>query len=286
MKEQGNKGYLTLYQIIASFPVSSGRIALLVIDVQNCFLPTGTLPVTDGDQVIPIINDIRREYRDLFSLVVFSQDWHCVDHVSFASQHNGMKAFDTTLLQYDEQGNLCNSSSQCDVKYNITQALWPDHCVKNTTDAEFAVNITKENSDIIVRKGYHCEIDSYSAFFDNGGFSQTELGAKLKEEKIETVIITGLALDYCVYYTAKDAKKLGYNVYVVQDATRGVSYATSVDAITDMDSRGIHMVQSSQLKAIMDGLTSSGNILQISGFSWNKIVFVFIGIYLYLLVPL
>ncbi|XP_048774974.1 nicotinamidase-like [Ostrea edulis] len=263
-----------LCQIFASVPVFADKIALLVIDVQNCFLPTGNLPVADGDHVIPVINDIRRKYDNLFSLVVFSQDWHCVDHVSFASQHSGKAPYNTVILQYNNEGMLCDPTSQCDVEYNITQVLWPDHCIKNTTTAEFASNITKKNSDFIVKKGYHCKIDSYSAFFDNGGFSHTQLDRKLKENKISTVIVTGLALDYCVFYTAKDAKKLGYNVYVVEDATRGVANSTSNGAVKDMNNRGIHIIQSDQLEDIMDKLTSLGNILQGLNCFWYIVNFV------------
>lgn len=264
----------SLLFIIVSLPVPvvTDNVALLVIDVQNCFLPTGTLPVTEGDLVIPIINEIRQNYDDLFSLVVFSQDWHCDDHVSFASQHNGKNPYDTTVLHYNSTGNLCEST--CDAQYNITQVLWPDHCIKNTADAKFASNITRKSSDVVVQKGYHCKIDSYSAFFDNGEFSQTELNTKLKEKNVDTVIIVGLALDYCVYYTAKDAKKLGYKVYVVQDATRAVANATSIDALHDMKERGVHIVKSSQMPDLMEKLTSSGNIPQCFHLIWYIAAFV------------
>nr|XP_022320868.1 uncharacterized protein LOC111123069 isoform X2 [Crassostrea virginica] len=267
-----NTGMFTLQRcfgvlfIITSLQVISGRIALLVIDVQNCFLPTGSLPVNDGDQVIPVINGIRQQYDNLFSLVVFSQDWHCSDHISFASQHDGKNSYSTTILQYDNTGKLCEST--CDVQYNLTQVLWPDHCIKNTTDAEFAVNVTRSNTDVIVKKGYHCKIDSYSAFFDNGGFSQTELDVKLKEKDIKSVIITGLALDYCVFYTAKDAKRLGYNVYVVQDATRGVEEGTTVSAVREMKDQGINIVQSSEMSRVMQQLTSAGILLRYSVYPW------------------
>lgn len=258
--------------ILLPVPVVTGSVALLVIDVQNCFLPTGSLPVTEGDLVIPIINEIRQNYDSLFSLVVFSQDWHCDNHVSFASQHSRKNPYDTTVLQYNSTGNLCEST--CDAQYNITQVLWPDHCIKNTADAEFASNITRESSDVVVQKGYHCKIDSYSAFFDNGEFSQTELNTKLKEKNVETVIIVGLALDYCVYYTAKDAKRLGYKVYVVKDATRAVATATSESALQDMKERGVNIVQSSQMSDLMEKLTSSGNILQCFRLIWYITAFV------------
>ncbi|CAG2200182.1 pncA [Mytilus edulis] len=160
------------------------QIALLIIDVQNCFLPGGSLAVTEGDQVIPVINNIRSEYKADISLVVLSQDWHCSDHISFASQHKG--AGQVIQLSYDKSAN-------------------------------FSHNLTHEPSDLVVRKGYNCKVDSYSAFYDNGGFRHTELHDKLQEDGIDALIITGLARDYCVYYSAMDSKNTGKRITLKQD---------------------------------------------------------------------
>ncbi|KAL4217022.1 NAD(+) salvage pathway protein [Mactra antiquata] len=246
--------------VLSSFVLAvSSNTALLVVDVQNCFLPGGSLAVTDADEIIPVINNIRRKHTDLFTLTVFTQDWHCADHVSFASQHTGHSPFDVVILQYDENGNLCNetsSSTPCTVEKSINQTLWPDHCVINTTGAQFSDNIHRKPTDIVVKKGYHCEIDSYSGFYDNGGFTKTELEAVLQSHEIETVVIVGLALDYCVYFTALDARRVGYNVYVVVDASRPVSPADKQTVVTDMDNRGIHVVNSTELRFLVSSSTS------------------------------
>ncbi|XP_052079382.1 nicotinamidase-like isoform X4 [Mytilus californianus] len=237
------------------------QIALLIIDVQNCFLPGGSLAVAEGDKVIPVINNIRSEYKADISLVALSQDWHCSDHISFASQHKG--AGPVIQLLYDKSGSLCDENNNCtEVAYNLTQHLWPDHCVINTSSANFSLSLTQEPSDIVIRKGYNCKVDSYSAFYDNGGFRYTELHDKLQEAGIEAIIITGLARDYCVYYTAMDAKQLGYETYVVLDATRPVTKATGDSAVADMKIKGIHIIESPDVATVIAQLTSDAIHLQ------------------------
>ncbi|KAK3083497.1 hypothetical protein FSP39_024222 [Pinctada imbricata] len=188
---------------------SASNIAFLIIDVQNCFLSGGSLAVNEGDDVIPIINDIRCKYETQFSLVVLSQDWHCSDHISFASQHPGSSPLQVIQLYYGQNKTLCQLEAACDVKYSVNQTLWPDHCVINTTSANFGGNLTRKTSDRVIRKGYNCKVDSYSAFFDNGGFEHTELHSLLQSSGIEVVFVAGLASDYCVYYTSVDAVNLG-----------------------------------------------------------------------------
>ncbi|KAK3609151.1 hypothetical protein CHS0354_002130 [Potamilus streckersoni] len=193
--------------VLIAVTEAGAKVALLIIDIQNCFLPGGSLAVTNGTQVIPVINNIRSQNQ--FALTVLTQDWHCPNHVSFASQHNGYQQYEQITLQYSASGSRCSDSvGKCDVKYNVSQILWPDHCIINSTSAEFSLQLNQKSSDIVVRKGYNCDVDSYSAFYDNGGFRQTELYTTLQSHGVTTVIVTGLALDYCVYYTAKDAKKL------------------------------------------------------------------------------
>jgi len=227
--------------------ISTGeKSALLIIDVQNCFLEGGSLAVPDGNQVIPVINNLRNKFEN----VVLTQDWHCVNHVSFASVHPGEAVYSTIKLEYDENGNLCNNEPKCqpdEIEYTVDQTLWPDHCVKNTQGAEVSTKINKTSGDIIIRKGFNCDIDSYSAFYDNGAISETELNDKLIGLDVDTLYIVGLALDYCVFYSAKDAKGLGFKVYVVEDATRGISPEGISDAVQDMKDSGINIIQSSEI---------------------------------------
>lgn len=248
--------------------VRGDKVALLVIDVQECFLPGGNLEIQDGEKIIPVINQIREDFKDDLSLVVLSQDWHCPDHVSFASQHIEVTPFSKVDLTYDTQGQLCRMESLPDsfpharhcedhaVSRIVAQILWPDHCVQHVTSgpasAAFHESLVVEDSDVIVKKGHICHIDSYSAFFDNGGFTQTELDSVLQEHGIGTVIVTGVALDVCVYYSCKDAHKLGYNVILVTDASRGVAPDTVAAALKDMQETGIVLVEAKNLRTALD----------------------------------
>ena len=164
------------------------KSALLVIDVQNCFVTGGTLPVKDGEQVVPIINKLSGAFEN----VVVTQDWHTKGHVSFASAHSGKKPFETTQLGYG------------------TQVLWPDHCVQGTPDAALVTGLTLPQAEVIIRKGYHRDVDSYSAFEEADRKTPTGLGGYLKQRGIKTVFVTGLATDFCVAWTALDARKLGF----------------------------------------------------------------------------
>lgn len=255
--------------------------ALVIIDVQLCFLPNGSLAVPDGDQVIPVINDIRSKHKDKFSLVVLSQDWHCSDHISFASQHNEKNPFEYIQLLYDDKGLLCDSTHNCSmVKYNITQRLWPDHCVINSTSADISSKLTRSSNDIIIKKGYNCKVDSYSAFYDNGKFTHTELDGILKSSKIDTVFVVGLAEDYCVYYTSVDAKELGYETYMVEDASRGVSLDTTRDALANMRKKGVQIIQSSEIGKFLTSPTDGTSIIQHTKI--NVILTLMVFVYLFL----
>lgn len=224
------------------------RTALLLIDIQYCFLKNGSLAVEGGNDIIPIVNDLRNEFEH----IILTQDWHCVDHVSFASVHPGTKPFENIKLEYDVNGNLCNvKEPYCDpseVRYEVDQTLWPDHCVKNERSSQIHPDVDRNpESDIIVRKGFNCAIDSYSAFYDNGGISETQLNDKLRSLNVNKLYITGLALDYCVFYSATDAKELGYDVYVVRDATRGITDKGIKDAIKKMEDNGINIIYSTDI---------------------------------------
>eukprot|EP00058_Branchiostoma_floridae_P010510 XP_002595998.1 hypothetical protein BRAFLDRAFT_84072 [Branchiostoma floridae] len=239
-------------------------VALVVIDVQNCFVPGGENPVPGGADVIPVINGLRERYGDGLDLVVMSQDWHCADHVSFTSQHPGYSNFEVMELDYDSQGALCTGPSpyavNCtgSVAHRLNQTLWPDHCVINTTGAEFHPQLTTEPSDLVVQKGYRCEVDSYSAFFDNGGFRQTELDSLLRQRQVRSLIITGLALDFCVFYTALDGRRLGYDTYVVRDAARGITPAGVERAMAEMEAAGVSVIRAEDVGRVLGVSGSAG----------------------------
>jgi nicotinamidase/pyrazinamidase len=200
--------------------------ALIVVDVQNCFLPGGSLAVKDGDKVIPVINQIAKSFEN----VVMTQDWHTAHHISFASSHEGKKPFEVIKLAY---GN---------------QVLWPDHCVQGTDGAAVAKDINIPWAELIIRKGFHNDVDSYSAFLEADKETKTGLAGYLKERRIDTLFVTGLATDFCVAWTAIDAAHSGFQVYVVDDACRGIDINGSVaKAWEDMTAAGVKKITSSDI---------------------------------------
>ncbi|WP_198969291.1 bifunctional nicotinamidase/pyrazinamidase [Xylophilus sp. ASV27] len=204
----------------------SARAALLVIDVQNCFVEGGTLPVKSGAEVVPIINKL----STAFANIVLTQDWHTAGHASFASSYPGKKPFETTKLKYGQQ------------------VLWPDHCVQGTDDAALRGDLKLPTAQLIVRKGFHQDVDSYSAFEEADRKTRTGLAGYLKERGIRTVYLTGLATDFCVAWTALDARKLGFNVYVIEDATRAIDLNGSLAAAwKKMKAAGVKRIQSADI---------------------------------------
>ena len=200
--------------------------ALLVIDVQNCFLPGGSLAVKEGDQVVPVINKIAKSFAN----VVMTQDWHTPGHVSFASVHAGKKPFETIDLAYGKQ------------------VLWPDHCVQGTDGAVLSKDLAIPQAELIIRKGFHKDVDSYSAFTEADGNTTTGLAAYLKARKVERVFVAGLATDFCVAWTALDARKAGFETYVVEDACRGIDTQGSLaKAWDDMAKAGVKRIQSADI---------------------------------------
>ncbi|HXS75967.1 MAG TPA: bifunctional nicotinamidase/pyrazinamidase [Terracidiphilus sp.] len=183
--------------------------ALIVIDVQNDFCPGGALAVPDGDGVItPILRTAER-----FEHIVLTQDWHTPDHYSFASAHSGKKAYEQIELTYG------------------AQTLWPDHCVQGTRGAEFHPELKLTRAELIVRKGFHRTIDSYSAFYENDHATPTGLGGYLKERGFRRVFLAGLAYDFCVGYSALDARRLGFEAVVLKDACRAIDLNGSAAAM-------------------------------------------------------
>ena len=196
--------------------------ALILVDLQNDFLPMGALPVPDGDQVIPLANQIQQR----FDLVVATQDWHPSNHASFAASHPGKAPGDVIDLN------------------GLQQTLWPVHCVQNTVGSAFAPGLDISRVRKIFRKGTAPGIDSYSGFFDNGHRKSTGLDLYLKQAGVTETYVLGLATDYCVKFTALDAQELGFATYVLADACRGVDLQTGdvAAALHDMATAGVQII--------------------------------------------
>ena len=174
--------------------------ALIIVDIQNDFLPGGALGVPGGNEVIPVINRL----QPAFDLVVATQDWHPSNHKSFASAHPGKKPYDVVDLN------------------GLSQVLWPDHCVQQTEGANLSGELDSRRIEAIFRKGMDPEIDSYSGFFDNGKRKATGMFGYLKDREVKSVSVCGLAGDFCVYYTALDALDLGFEASILKEATRAI----------------------------------------------------------------
>jgi nicotinamidase/pyrazinamidase len=181
---------------------------LLVVDIQNDFCPGGRLAVPAGDEVVPVVNRLARRFKH----VVLTQDWHPPDHFSFASTHPGKKPYETIEASYGPQ------------------ILWPDHCVQGTPGAEFHKDLQAAHAELVLRKGYHREIDSYSAFYENDRKTHTGLAGYLRERGLARVWLAGLAFDFCVRYSAEDAKREGFEVFVIEDACRAIDVEGSAEA--------------------------------------------------------
>jgi nicotinamidase/pyrazinamidase len=180
---------------------------LVVVDVQNDFCPGGALAVERGDEIIPAINELIRSHEH----VVLTQDWHPADHASFASQHENRKPFETVEFPYG------------------AQTLWPDHCVQGSFGAQLHAGLAWTKAELIIRKGFRRSIDSYSAFFENDHKTPTGLGGYLNERGIRHVVLAGLATDFCVGFSALDARKLGFSVTVLESASRAINLQGSLE---------------------------------------------------------
>ena len=200
--------------------------ALIVVDIQNGFTPGGHLAVADSDQIIPLVNQLAQKFQH----VVLTQDWHPADHISFAENHAGKHAFETIQLDYG------------------MQVLWPSHCVQGTHDAELHPNLNIPHAQLIIRKGWHTNLDSYSAFLEADQTTTTGLAGYLREAGITIVYVVGIATDFCVAWTAMDAVKLGFKTYVIEDATAPIDLNGSLQqAWETMQALGVIRLQSSQL---------------------------------------
>ncbi|NHC03133.1 bifunctional nicotinamidase/pyrazinamidase [Acinetobacter sp. 187] len=206
----------------------SERSALIVVDVQNGFTPGGNLAVAHADQIIPAINQLAQHFDN----VIITQDWHPDNHISFADNHVGKQPFDTIELEYG------------------SQVLWPKHCVQGTDDAALHPDLDVPFAQLIIRKGFHADIDSYSAFMEADHKTTTGLAGYLKERGLDTVYVVGIATDFCVAWTAIDAAKLGFKSYVVADATKGIDLNGSLQhAWQEMLAHGVKRIYAKDLIA-------------------------------------
>lgn len=197
--------------------------AFLMIDIQNDFCPGGALAVAGGDQIVSGVNAI----QDRFDVRVLTQDWHPADHSSFADQHDGAEPFSVINVEYGPQ------------------VLWPGHCVQGTSGAAFHPDLATDRADLIIRKGFRRAIDSYSAFFENDKTTPTGLAGYLRERGVDTVVLAGLATDFCVYYSAVDAVAQGFAATVLQDCCRAIDLEGSLAAaISDMNAKGVRIADS------------------------------------------
>jgi nicotinamidase/pyrazinamidase len=204
----------------------SGTDVLLVVDVQNDFIPGGALPVKEGDLIVPLVNRLGASFEH----VILTQDWHTPGHISFASVHAGKKPFETTQLAYG------------------TQVLWPDHCVQGTAGADFHKDLKIPHAELIIRKGYRKQMDSYSAFFEADGKASTGLTGYVKDRGFTQVYLVGLATDFCVCWSALDARKVGLGASVIEDACRGIDTQGSLAAAWDqMNKAGVKRIKSSDI---------------------------------------
>ncbi|HYF67476.1 MAG TPA: bifunctional nicotinamidase/pyrazinamidase [Ohtaekwangia sp.] len=199
--------------------------ALILVDIQYDFIPGGSLPVASGDAIIPLVNTL----QESFPLVVATQDWHPAGHKSFASSHAEKKPFE----QIDLHG--------------LDQVLWPDHCIQGSRGASFHHHLHMNKVETIFRKGMDPEIDSYSGFYDNGYKKSTGLAGYLRERGVNKLFVCGLAADYCVFYTAKDARKENFETYIVEDATRAIDPVGFDKVKAELLASGGHVIQSNML---------------------------------------
>ncbi|MGM0620906.1 MAG: bifunctional nicotinamidase/pyrazinamidase [Bacteroidota bacterium] len=199
--------------------------ALILIDIQNDFIPGGSLEVPGGDEIIPVVNDLQEK----FDLVVATQDWHPQNHMSFASNHKGKEPFEMIELG------------------GMDQILWPDHCVQNSKGAEFHPDLKTTKTEAIFRKGMNPEIDSYSGFYDNGHKKSTGLAGYLREKGATKLYFCGLAADVCVYYSIKDALKESFSATLIEDATRALDDEKFAEMKNELQGMGMEVISGNNI---------------------------------------
>lgn len=213
---------------MTNIEINQDTDALVVIDAQNDFCPGGALEVTNGDEVVAPINNL----IDRFKHVLLTQDWHPAEHISFASMHEGQNPFETIELDYG------------------IQVLWPNHCVHGTSGAEFHADLNVDAAELVIRKGYRQTIDSYSALYENDHSTPTGLAGYLRDRGFKRLFMVGLATDYCVAYSALDGRRENFEVFVIEDACRGIDLEGSVDAAwQQMTDAGVQRINAATLSS-------------------------------------
>jgi nicotinamidase/pyrazinamidase len=214
--------------VTASQIIPGDSDVLLVTDIQNDFCPGGALAVPRGDEIVPIVNRLAR----CFAHVILVQDWHPKGHISFASSHSGKRPFESIELDYGPQ------------------TLWPDHCVQGTAGAAFHAGLEVPHAELLIRKGFHKNIDSYSAFYENDRTTPTGLGGYLRERGLGRVFLVGLATDYCIRFSAVDARREGFEAVVIETACRAIDLEGSLrDALAEMKAAGVTLVADTAIAA-------------------------------------
>ncbi|KAI9032827.1 isochorismatase hydrolase [Phycomyces nitens] len=203
----------------------SNKVALILVDVQYDFLETGSLPVPKASEIIPVITKLIKLVKDNGGLIVATQDWHSADHISFASNHKDKSPFESITIYH--QGIA------------VDQVLWPAHCVQNTHGARIVDTIPTESIDHVIQKGTNPNVDSYSGFADNQYFEITPLAKTLYQNRVETVLVAGLAADYCVKMTCLDAIKFGFKTVLTKEATRAVVPHEFDSTMDSLKSKGV-----------------------------------------------
>lgn len=198
---------------------------LIIVDAQKDFMPNGSLAVPDGDAIVPVINQVIKQ----FDLVVATQDWHPQNHMSFASNHEGHQPFDEITID------------------GMDQILWPDHCVQGSDGAEIHPGVDMHAVEAIIRKGMNPAMDSYSGFYDNGHVKSTGLAGYLREKGVRKIYFCGLAADVCVYFTLKDALKENFDAVLINDATRALDSDKFEKQLSELKSKGLELVESNAL---------------------------------------
>jgi nicotinamidase/pyrazinamidase len=212
--------------VTGSVAVDSGDV-LLAVDIQNDFCPGGRLAVPGGHEIVPLINRVAGRFAN----VLLTQDWHPPGHRSFASSHPGRQAHEVIDVAYGRQ------------------MLWPDHCVQGTPGAELRVDLQIPHAQLVLRKGYHRNIDSYSAFYENDRRTPTGLAGYLRERGLRRIFLVGLAFDFCVRYSAEDARREGFEVVVIEDACRGIDFGGSMlETRTSFDAHGVRCIHADALE--------------------------------------
>jgi len=199
--------------------------ALIVVDIQNDFIPNGALAVNEGDKIIEGINQLMSIFHAKGSRIILTQDWHPPNHLSFASQHKGKQPFDPI-----------------EGVFGIGPVLWPDHCVQGTKGAEFHERLNLNKAHLIIRKGIHLKIDSYSTFTENDKQTDTGLAGYLENAGLKRIFLCGIALDYCVYWSATDSIKKGFETFVLPDLSKGIDENTAEQAKDNMIDKGIKLI--------------------------------------------